>query len=74
MLAEGEAPTSSQSFVLGETASAVILSRGTFGEAEPAPPPEPVQPQGRLGAPGSQRADKSLAAGQVRVFVIPCPM
>ena len=69
VLAEGEAPTSSQSFVLGETAYAVILSRGTFGEAQPAPPPEPVQPQGRLALPGP-RADKSLAAGQVRVFVI----
>ncbi len=69
VLAEGEEPTSSQSFTLGETAFAVILTRGVLDLAPTqTPPQQPMQPQ-RLQLPGP-REDKSLEPGQVRVIVV----
>src|SRR5690606_4685552 len=71
VLAEGEPPTRSESFTLGQTAYAVVLARGTMPEVEPAPagsPPPPQQPQ-RLQLP-EPRVDKSLKSGQVRVFLV----
>lgn len=70
VLAEGEEPTRSESFTLGQTAYAVILARGSFDAdaVAPTPPPQPETPQ-RLQLPGP-REDKSLARGQVRVWLI----
>ncbi|HVH99165.1 MAG TPA: hypothetical protein VM869_10655 [Enhygromyxa sp.] len=70
VLAEGEEPTRSESFTLGQTAYAVILARGSFdaNAVAPTPPPQPQAPQ-RLQLPGP-REDKSLARGQVRVWLI----
>lgn len=67
----------SESFTLGTTAYAVILTRGegTPGVAPQQPPPQqppPGQqppPRQRVELPGP-RVDKSLARGQVRVFVV----
>lgn len=65
----------SESFTLGTTAYAVILTRGegTPGAApqQPQQPPPGQQPppRQRVELPGP-RVDKSLARGQVRVFVV----
>jgi hypothetical protein len=74
VLVEGDEPTRSQSFTLGETAYAVILARGSFDADAVAPAPPPPQqhqsqvPQ-RMQLPGP-REDKSLQPGQVRVLLI----
>lgn len=68
VLAEGEEPTRSESFTLGQTAYAVILARGSFDPDAVAPPPQP-QVRQRMQLPGP-REDKALERGQVRVFVI----
>jgi 5-hydroxyisourate hydrolase-like protein (transthyretin family) len=66
----------SDTFTLGTTAYAVILTRGegSAGMAPPQqpPPPPPGQqppPRQRVELPGP-RVDKSLQRGQVRVFVV----
>lgn len=78
VLAQGDEPTRSQSFTLGQTAYAVVLARGSFsasdvgsdgGPADAAPPPARPQPPQRLQLP-EPRVDKSLKPGQVRVFLI----
>lgn len=69
VLAEGEEPTRSQSFTLGTTAYAVVLVRGKMPAAEPPPPHQAPPPAQRLRLP-EPRVDRSLAPGQVRVFLI----
>ncbi|PRP98324.1 hypothetical protein ENSA5_30570 [Enhygromyxa salina] len=62
------APQRSQSFTLGDTAYAIVLTRGAVAQQQPAQQP-PSQPQGRLQLPGP-RVDKTLDPGQVRVFIV----
>ena len=68
VLAEGEEPTRSQSFSLGDTAYAVILARGVAASSPP-PRQQAAQSPVRQPMPGP-RADGSLGAGEVRVFVV----
>lgn len=69
VLGEGEEPTRSDSFTLGETAYAVVLARGSFDPHAAAAPEQSPHAMQRMQLPGP-REDKSLARGQVRVFLI----
>ncbi|MFO7566334.1 MAG: prealbumin-like fold domain-containing protein [Enhygromyxa sp.] len=71
VLAEGEEPSRSQSFTLGETAYAVVLVRGKIPAVDTTPQQQQQQQQQpqRLQLP-EPRVDKSLTPGQVRVFLI----
>jgi hypothetical protein len=66
-LAPGEAPKRSERFSLGDSALALVLTRGE--QAARQPPPPPPQAQGRLQMP-PPRVDRALTPGQVRVFVL----
>lgn len=67
VLVPGEPPKRSQSFTLGETAYALILTRGE--QAQQPPAQQPPAPQGRMQLP-PPRVDRALKPGQVRVFVL----
>jgi hypothetical protein len=70
VLEPGEEAERSESFTLGDTALAVILTRGEgSGAAAQAQQPPPHAPQQRMQLPGP-RVDRSLAPGQVRVFIL----
>jgi 5-hydroxyisourate hydrolase-like protein (transthyretin family) len=64
-LGEGELERS-QSFVLGETGYAIVLTRNE--KAAATPPPRPAAPERQVVFP--PRADRSLPPGQIRVLVI----
>ncbi|KIG15035.1 hypothetical protein DB30_06067 [Enhygromyxa salina] len=66
VLKPGEAPRRSQSFTLGESAYALILTRGE--QAQQAAPHQPPPQQGRTQVP-PPRVDRGLKPGQARVLV-----
>jgi hypothetical protein len=71
-LEPGGEPEQSESFSLGTTAYAVILTRGegtAVTPEQPPPPPQQPPPPQRVELPGP-RVDKTLGHGQVRVFVV----
>jgi hypothetical protein len=67
VLEPGQPPRRSQSFTLGDTAYALILTRGE--QAQQAQPQRPPAQQGRMQLP-PPRVDRTLQVGQVRVLVV----